>query len=44
MRRLDVITDSVDMNFGKLWEEVKDMKAWLSGVHGVTKCWTPLVG
>lgn len=35
MRRLDIITDSIDMNFGKLWEEVKDMKAWLPGVHGV---------
>ena len=29
MRRLDGITDSVDMNVGKLREMVRDREAWL---------------
>ena len=28
MRKLDNITDSVDMNVSKLWEIVKDREAW----------------
>jgi len=40
MRWLDSITISLDMNLSKLWEIVKDRKAWHAAVHGVTKTWT----
>ena len=42
MRWLDGITDSIDMNLGKLQEMVRDRKAWWVTVHGVTKSETQL--
>ena len=37
MRWLDDIIDSMEMNLSKLWEIVKDRKAWHIAVHGVAK-------
>ena len=34
---LDSITNSMNMNLGKLHEIVKDREAWHAAVHGVTK-------
>ena len=42
MRRLDSITNSVDVNLGKLQKIVNDREAWYAAVHGVTKSRTQL--
>ena len=36
-RWLDGITDSLDMNLGKLQQMVKDSEVWHAAVHGATK-------
>ena len=37
MRWVDSITDTMDMNFSKLWETVKDREAQCATVHGVSE-------
>ena len=37
MRWLDSMTNSMNMNLSKLWEVVKDRKAWCTAVLGFTE-------
>ena len=39
---LDVITDSMDMGLGRIWQLVMDREAWHAAVHGITKSRTRL--
>ena len=42
MRWLDGIPDSIDVNFSRLLEIMRDRGAWWAAVYGVTQSWTRL--
>ena len=42
MRRLDGITDLMDMSLSEFLELVMDRETWRAVIHGVTKSWTRL--
>ena len=42
IRKLDGITDSIDMSLSNFWKIVKDREPWCAAVHEVGKSWIQL--